>query len=302
MRCVQRELTSENANGDEMGQNLLDLMHPELLPPHDWVEKRVDELLDLRGRRAVVIGGGGKNLGQAIVHRLAGLGASVAVVDLPQAAEAAQKVASDARERWGVPAVAIEADGRDWDGIHGAAQQAAEQLGGLDIWVNSGGAGTSVTYFADTTQGAIDGNMSGFVTPTLYGTHAALSVMLPQKRGRIINISSAAGFNAVTGLAAYGAAKAAVIAFTEFVAKEIGPEGVTIAGIAPGSMLGDAQREMLAGIPAGGDDAKMMQQVFAKTSLGRLAYPEEVANVVAFLASDAGAYIHGTTIRVAGGG
>lgn len=285
-----------------MAQNLLEMLRPDLLPPHEWVEKRVDELLDLRGRRAVVVGGGGKNLGQAIVHRLAGLGASVAVVDLPQAAEAARRVASDAAERWNVPAVAIEADGRDWDGIHDAAQQVVEQLGGLDIWVNSGGSGTSVKYFAETTQSAIDGNISGFVTPTMYGTHAALSVMLPQKRGRVINISSAAGFNAVTGLAAYGAAKAAVIAFTEFVAKEIGPKGVTIAGVAPGSMLGDAQREMLAGIAAEGDDAAMMQQVFAKTSLGRLAYPEEVANAVAFIASDAGAYIHGTTVRVAGGG
>jgi 3-oxoacyl-[acyl-carrier protein] reductase len=289
-------------NGEMMSSNLLDLMRPDLLPPHEWVDKRVDELLDLRGRRAAVVGGAGRNLGQAIVHRLAGLGASVAVIDLPEAGDAARQVASDAAARWNVPTVAIEADARDWDAIHGAAGQVVDRLGGIDIWVNSGGSGTSMTHFAETSQSAIDGNISGFLTPTFYGTHAALGVMLPQKRGRIINVASASGFNAVKGLVTYGSVKAAVIAFTEFLAKEIGPEGVAIACVAPGSMIGDAQREVLAGIPANGDDAKMMEQVFAKTTLGRLAYPEEVANAVAFIASDAGAYIHGVTLRVAGGG
>lgn len=285
-----------------MAKSLLDLMRPDLLPPHEWVEKRVDMLLDLRGRAAVVVGGGGRNLGQAIVHRLAGLGAAVAVVDLPAASEAAHRVAAEAAERWGVPTVALEADGGNWDAIHAAARQAVAELGGLDIWVNSGGTGGTSSYFAQSSQSAIDGNIAGFINPTVYGTHAALDVMLPQKHGRIINISSAAGFNAVKGLVAYGTAKAAVIAFTEFIAREIGPDGVTIAGVAPGSMIGDAQRELLAGVPIDGDDAKMMEQVIAKTTIGRLAYPEEVANMVAFLASDAGAYVHGTTIRVAGGG
>ena len=286
-------------------RTVLDILRPDLLPPRESVARPVSELLDLHGQRAAVTGGAGANLGQAIVHRLAGLGASVAVLHRGRSADAARRVAAEARERWDVDVVAIEADATDWDAVHQGAHRVAEQLGGLDIWVNSAGSGAGggapAIYFTDYTQRNVDATITGYLTPTLYGTHAALDVMLPQKHGRIINIASTAGFAAYKRHAVYGAVKAAIIYFTECVAAEIGPEGVTIAGVAPGTMLAERFLERAVGLDADDELGELFEDAMSRTSIGRFSHPEEVANTVAFLASAAGAYIHGTTVRVAGG-
>ena len=286
-------------------RSFLDILRPDLLPPREAVERPLRELLDLHGKRAVVTGGAGANLGQAIVGRLASLGASVAVLHRGRSAAAAQRVAAAAAERWGVDVVPIEADATEWDTIHQAAHRVVEQLGGLDIWINSAGSGAgggaAATYFSQYTQQNVDATVSGYLTPTLYGAHAALDVMLPQKHGRIINIASAAGFSAYKRHVAYGAVKAAIVYFTECLAAEIGPEGVTVAGVAPGTMVAERLLERAAGLDAGDELGMLFEDAWSRTSIGRFSHPEEVANTVAFLASEAGAYIHGTTVRVAGG-
>ena len=289
----------------KLPRTMLDILRPDLLPPRESVARPLPELLDLRGKRAAVTGGAGANLGQAIVHRLAGLGASVAVLHRGRSAAAAQRVAAEAAERWGVDVVPIEADATDWDAVHQGAHRVAERLGGLDIWINSAGSGAgggaAATYFAQYAQRNVDATVTGYLTPTLYGTHAALDVMLPRKQGRIINIASTAGFSAYKRHAVYGAVKAAVISFTECVAAEIGPEGVTIAGVAPGTMLAERFLERAVGLDADDELGELFEDAWSRTSIGRFSYPEEVANTVAFLVSAAGAYIHGTTVRVAGG-
>lgn len=283
----------------------VDGLRPDQLPPRAFVEKRVDELLDLHGTRAAVTGGAGPNLGQAIVHRLAGLGASVAVIHRRSSADAARALATEAEHRWNVAVVPVEADVADWEMAHRAAYDVVEELGGLDVWINSAGSnadgGAAVAHFADYSQHAIDATVAGYLTPTLYGTHAALEVMLPQQHGRIINIASTAGLAAYKRHVAYGAMKAAIIAMTEFLAAEIGPAGVTIACVAPGTMVGDGMLAKFAQTDADDDITELWQEAWERTSIGRFCYPEEVANTVAFLASNAGAYIHGTTVRVAGG-
>ena len=293
------------ADEDKLPRTVLDILRPDLLPSREAVARPVGELLDLRGKRAAVTGGAGANLGQAIVHRLAGLGASVAVLHRGRSAAAARRVAAEARERWGVDVVPIEADATDWDAVHRAAHRVAEQLGGLDIWINSAGSGAEggapATYFTEYAQRNVDGTITGYLTPTLYGTHAALDVMLSQKHGRIINIASTAGFSAYKRHVVYGAVKAAIIYFTECVATEIGPEGVTIAGVAPGTMLAERFLERAADLAADDGLGKLFEDAWSRTSIGRFSHPEEVANTVAFLVSAAGAYIHGTTVRVAGG-
>lgn len=287
---------------DPSTSTVLDILRPDLLPPRDAVAKPVNELLDLHGKRAVVTGGAGANLGQAVVNRLAALGASVAVVHRGRSAGTAEQVASEAAARWGVRVVPIEADVTDWDMAHQAAHQAVEQLGGLDIWINSaGGGGGAAIYFADYTQQDVDATIAGYLTPTLYGSHAALEVMLPQKHGRVINIASTAGLSAYKRHVVYGAVKAAIVSFTECLAAEIGPEGVTIAGVAPGTMLAAPMLERAAGLPADDELGKLFEDARTRTSIGRFCHPEEVANTVAFLVSEAGSYIHGTTVRVAGG-
>jgi len=293
------------ADRDKLTRTVLDILRPDLLPPREAVARPFGELLDLRGKRAAVTGGAGANLGQAIVGRLAGLGASVAVLHRGRSAAAAARVASEAAERWGVNVVPIEADATEWDVVHEAAHRVVEQLGGLDIWINSAGSGAeggaAATYFAQYSQKNVDATITGYLTPTLYGTHAALDVMLPQKHGRIINIASTAGLTAYKRHAVYGAAKAAIISFTECVAAEIGPEGVTIAGVAPGTMLAERFLERAAGLDGDDELGRLFEDAWTRTSIGRFSHPEEVANTVAFLVSEAGAYIHGTTVRVAGG-
>src|SRR5262249_15275919 len=105
--------------------------------PFDQVGRAPDELMSLAGRRALVTGGGGGDLGQAIVHRLAALGAQVAVLDIDETA--AEQVAKEANARWNAETFAIRGDVTDWDGIHDVVADAAVRLGGLDVLVNNAG-------------------------------------------------------------------------------------------------------------------------------------------------------------------
>jgi 3-oxoacyl-[acyl-carrier protein] reductase len=129
---------------------------------------------------------------------------------------------------------------------------------------------------------------------------AALEVMLPRGRGRIINIASEGGKAALPNLAVYGSCKAGVIAFTRLLAREVGGRGITVVGVSPGTMLTDDVVDHLRTIPAD-DPGNPHAQSFPRVSLERCSLPEEVARVVAFLATDAAGYVHGTTISVSGG-
>jgi 3-oxoacyl-[acyl-carrier protein] reductase len=295
-----------------MRTDLLELLRVDQLPSRESVTRPLKELVDLTGTRTAVTGGHGPNLGQAIVDRLAGAGASVAIVHRPHAVERAQAKAAEVAERHGVDVVAVEGDMSDWDSAHRAAEQVAEKLGGLDVWVNSAGAGRDPAMentgeemigaqtFWQVPQRAIDSTVTALLTTMLYGTHAALNVMVPQHRGRIINIASAAAFNPIKGQVPYSVMKAAVASFTELLASEIGPDGVTIAAVAPGILLSEANLEEYA-LPCREEDYETMRKVFERMTIGRCSWPEEAANMVAFLASDAGAFVHGTTVRVSGG-
>lgn len=291
--------------------NLLEMLNVKSMPTRERAQQPVNELLDLHGKRVAITGGHGPNFGQAITDRLAGLGASVALVHRAHAADAALEVATRVTERYGVTAVPVVGDMSDWDSAHGAAQKVVDELGGLDVWINSAGAGRDPVIevtdsgsrgardFWEVPHHLVDASVTVLLQTMLYGTHAALGIMVPQKRGRIINIASAAGMSGIRGQVLYATMKAGVIAFTEFVARETGPEGVTAVCVAPGTILSPANMPEYEEI----DDASMtnMQQVMEKLSIGRFAWPEEPANLVAFLASDAGAYVHGATLKVAGG-
>ena len=121
-----------------MPRDLLKEIRADLLPAHVKT-KRVTELMDLRGKRAVVTGAGGPGLGQACAHRLAGLGAAVAVVDL--SAEGAERVAEEVRTRWEAAAVAVQGNVFDWDQAQRIIRESRARLGGLDILVNNVGGG-----------------------------------------------------------------------------------------------------------------------------------------------------------------
>lgn len=269
--------------------------------PRHIINKRVSDLLDLTGKKAICTGAGGDGLGQAIANRLAGSGADVALVG--RTLSKVEQRAAEIEDRWGVKAYAIEADLSDWDQVHRSVQESKDKLGGLDIMINNpimmtGGA------FAQHTKADIDFTVRGSLSMLMYGAHAALEHMLPQGSGKIINISSAAARTAQKGLVVYGAAKAGVIGFTRNLAHEVVGQGVSVLGVAPGIMI---KPDLEASIinPQNDREAVARSSVFEAlddyVQLRRVSLPEEVANMVAYLASEAADYMCGQTIDVSGG-
>lgn len=269
--------------------------------PRHIIDKRVADLLDLRGKKAICTGAGGGGLGQAIANRLAGSGADVALVG--RTLSEVERRAAEIRERWGVKAYPIQADLSDWDQVHRSVAESREVLGGLDIMINNpimmvGGP------FERHSKADIDLTVHGSLTMLMYGAHAALQYMLEQGSGKIINISSAAARTAQNYLAVYGASKAGVIGFTRNLAHEVASRGVSVLGVAPGIMINpDLEESILR--PKGEHEAVARSSVFESldklVELRRVSLPEEVANMVAYLASEAASYMCGQTIDVSGG-
>lgn len=269
--------------------------------PRHIIGKRVADLLDLSGKKAICTGAGGDGLGQAIANRLAGSGADVALVG--RTLSKVEQRAAEIRDRWGVKAYAIQADLSDWDQVQRSVAESKEALGGLDIMINNpimmtGG------LFENHTKEDIDFTVHGSLTMLMYGAHAALQHLLPQGSGKIINISSAAARTAQKGLVVYGAAKAGVIGFTRNLAHEVAGRGVYVLGVAPGIMINPQLEENILR-PAGPREEVARSSVFEAldtfVQLRRVSLPEEVANMVAYLSSEAADYMCGQTIDVSGG-
>jgi 3-oxoacyl-[acyl-carrier protein] reductase len=269
--------------------------------PYHIVDKRVSDLLDLRGKKAVVTGAGGDGLGHAIATRLAGCGADIALVG--RTFEKVERRAKEIEQRWGVRTVPIKADMSDWDQVHRAVRESKEALGGFDIMINNP-VMVSAGAFDKHTKAEIDMTVLGSLTMMMYGAHAALEHLLPQGSGKIINIGAVAGRVQQSGLTVYSACKAGVIGFTRNLAYEYASRGINVMAVGPGIMLKDDMKRYLLD-PAtdaerAGRDA-IAESITERVQLGRAALPEEVANVVAFLASEAASYMCGQTIDVAGG-
>jgi 3-oxoacyl-[acyl-carrier protein] reductase len=286
-----------------MGEEELDwaaVMGFDKLPTH-IVDKRVTDLMDLSGRKVAVTGAGGDGLGHAVANRLAGLGADVALIG--RTFEKVERRAGEIEKRWGVKTVPVKADMSDWEQVHRAVRESRDALGGFDIMVNNpvmvvGGP------FERHTKEDIDTTVHGSLTMLMYGAHAALELLLPQGSGRIINIGAVGGRVQQRGLTVYCAAKAGVIGFTRNLASEVASRGVNVLGVAPGIMIKEDMRQMILNPQTDqqrAGRAVIHEALKNQVQLGRIALPEEVANMVAYLASDAANYMCGQTIDVAGG-
>ena len=159
--------------------------------PRHLGERRVTELMNLSGHVAVVTGGGGINMGSACVDRLASLGATVVALDIdgPAARAAAERAAA----KWGGEAWSIEVDMTDGGAVLAAARDVAARHGRLDIWVNNCGLPLYYGPFQTATLEQLRADIDVNLMSCMFGAHAALQVMLPQRRGRIINFASVAG-------------------------------------------------------------------------------------------------------------
>jgi 3-oxoacyl-[acyl-carrier protein] reductase len=238
-------------------------------------------------KKVALVTGGSRGIGAAIAKRLAADGASVAFT-YAKDADAASSVVK-AIEQAGGKALAIQADAADAKALKGAVEKTAATLGRLDVLVNN--AGTAIPKkFEDATLEELDRVIDINVRGTFVATQAALKHM--NHGGRIIMIGSCVGERMMTpGLVPYSTTKGAIKMFTQGLSREVGDRGITVNNVQPGPIDTDLN-------PAAGDWAVPQKAV---TALGRFGSVDEVAALVAFIASPESSYITGANLTVDGG-
>ncbi|MGL4500665.1 MAG: 3-oxoacyl-[acyl-carrier-protein] reductase [Planktothrix sp.] len=250
--------------------------------------QRLPESLQHLNGQVAIITGGSRGIGRAAALALAAEGAKV-VVNYASSSTAAEGVVAEITQAGG-EAIALQADVSKADQVDTLFNKVTEIWGKVDVLVNNAGITRDTLLIRmkpEDWQAVIDLNLTG----VFLCTRLASKIMLKQKSGRIINITSVAGQMGNPGQANYSAAKAGVIGFTKTVAKELASRGITVNAVAPGFIATDMTKEL-----------KNTEEILKFIPLGRYGQPEEVAGMIRFLAADpAAAYITGQVFNVDGG-
>jgi 3-oxoacyl-[acyl-carrier protein] reductase len=245
-------------------------------------------LIDLSGKAALVTGGS-RGIGKAIALRLARQGADIAFSYKGNAVAAKDTVGEiEALDR---RAEAIQGDVRDPDSAETVVKAALEAFGKIDILINNAGITRDDLIMRMTPEAwrdVLETNLFG----AFWMTKAVTRPMLKARAGRIVNITSVSGQAGQMGQANYSSAKAGLIGLTKATARELGSRGITVNAVAPGFVLTELTKDLPEALQA---------EITNRTPLGRFGTTEEVADAVAFLASDEAGYITGQVLAVDGG-
>lgn len=245
-------------------------------------------MIELNGKVALVTGAS-RGIGRAIAIRLAGQGAKVAV-NYFKSAEQANEVVEEIRKNAG-EALAVQGDVSKFDAAQTVIKATIDAFGRLDILVNNAGT-TRDNLLALMKEQDFDFVIENDLKSVFNCSKAVLRQMMKQRYGRIVNITSVAGIVGNPGQTNYSAAKAGIIGFTKAMAKEYASKNIYVNAVAPGYIPTDLTNTLPPEIKAG---------IVKFVALQRFGTVEEVANAVAFLASDSASYITGQTLAVDGG-
>ncbi|AGX42315.1 3-oxoacyl-[acyl-carrier-protein] reductase [Clostridium saccharobutylicum] len=242
----------------------------------------------LKGKCAVITGAA-RGIGKAVALKLASLGANI-VLNYRSSEKEVKEVENLIKDM-GVDVISVKGDISKLDEVENLVSVAKEKFGCIDIMVNNAGITKDTLILRmkeEDFDTVIDINLKGVfnclkcITP----------IMVKQKHGKIINLSSVVGISGNAGQVNYSASKAGVIGMTKSLAKEVGSRGINVNAVAPGYIETDMTESL-------GD--KYKEEVKKNIPLKKLGKPEDVANVVAFLSSEASDYVTGQVIQVDGG-
>ena len=241
------------------------------------------------GNKVAVVTGAARGIGRASAFALARDGADVVIGDIDN--ETAQQTAEEIATETGVQAIARRLDVRDLENVKGLVAEVTDLFGGIDILVNNAGV-IDDTLLARMSDEQWDRVLTTNLTGTFYCSRAVIRDMVRRRWGRIISISSIVGLRGNPGQTNYAASKAGLNGFSKALAKEVANRNITVNAVAPGYINTDTVEVL---------PQKIKDRVLSLIPRGHFGEAEDVAHLVAFLASERARYITGQVISIDGG-